>query len=57
MTGILNVFLGTFGSVPKKVVDFKLWAGGGGGTAGPDGFGAGSGGFVAGTLSIDLAAH
>jgi hypothetical protein len=53
MTGILNVFLGTFGSVPKKVVDFKLWAGGGGGTSGPDGFGAGSGGFVAGTLSID----
>ena len=33
-------------------VEFKLWAGGGGGTA-ADGFGGGSGGFVAGTLSLN----
>lgn len=34
------------------LVDFKLWAGGGGGTA-SDGYGGGSGGFVAGTLSLN----
>ena len=33
-------------------VEFKLWAGGGGGTA-IDGYGGGSGGFVAGTLSLN----
>jgi hypothetical protein len=34
------------------LVDFKLWAGGGGGTA-ADGYGGGSGGFVAGTLAVN----
>ena len=38
---------------PLKVVDFKLWAGGGGGTAAGDGYGGGSGGFVAGTLAFN----
>ena len=33
-------------------VEFKLWAGGGGGTA-TDGYGGGSGGFVAGTLALN----
>jgi len=39
--------------VSTKAVEFKLWAGGGGGTAAGDGYGGGSGGFVAGTLTLN----